>query len=39
MELGMLSGLGALLFRKYFRHRSYVSLSNVVGCIYFTAFF
>jgi hypothetical protein len=25
----MLSGLGALLFPKYLRHRSYVNLSNV----------
>jgi hypothetical protein len=29
MELGILSGPGALLLPKYLRHRSYVSLSNV----------
>jgi hypothetical protein len=31
MELGILFGLGALLFPKYLRHRSYVILSNVLA--------
>jgi hypothetical protein len=29
MELGMLSGPGALLLPRFFKHRSYVFLSNV----------